>query len=119
HGRELERFAVGAAPDRVDQILRARESGGLDQEAVGSLRGYCAGAVHKAFWCRATDTPARNVRDPERLALGQRDLVERGLAEVVDSGGDGPAFASLELGADRRRLARTEKSRDDLDRNLA
>ena len=59
------------------------------------MREDRAERVHEPFGRRAADAAARDVRDPERLALRERDLVERGVAEVVHDDGDPLALALL------------------------
>jgi hypothetical protein len=117
HGRERERLRVRAAADRVDQVLRSRKPGRLDDQAIGRLREHGAQRVDEALGRRAAHAAARDVGDAERLALGEHGFVEARVAEVVHDHGDLLARAPRELVPDRRGLPRAEKAGEDLDRD--
>ena len=113
--RELQPVAMGAATDGVDQVLGARQTGGLDEQAIRALLEDGAEGVDEALGCGAADAAAGDVRDPKGLGVLEGGLVDRGLAEVVDDHGYTLAASRIQLRSDRGGLSRAEEPGDDLD----
>src|SRR5262245_16130393 len=117
HGRDLEVRLVRRAPDRVHQVLRAGQAGGLDPDAVRLLLEHRAERRDEALRRRAAHAAAGDARDLVGRRALERGGVEAGLAEVVHDHGHPLAAPGCQLGADRARLPRAEEAAEDVDRN--